>query len=122
MEKEDWKPFRNALDKNDRKKFDDMWEIPRLYSSACSYSVQPVRLYSILMSILLYNFKELTQCISEAEQIEARLFKGKNKEGEDRELLQARQQQQTTPPSKQRQTQNTQLQTRRQTQLKLSEF
>jgi hypothetical protein len=28
MEKEDWKPFRSALDKSDRKKFDDMWDIP----------------------------------------------------------------------------------------------
>jgi hypothetical protein len=24
MEKEDWKPFRNTLDKSDRKKFDEM--------------------------------------------------------------------------------------------------
>jgi hypothetical protein len=27
MEKEDWKPFRNALDKSDRKKFDEMFDI-----------------------------------------------------------------------------------------------
>ena len=40
MEQEDWKPFRNALDKSDRKKFDDMWDIPRLYTSACSYVAQ----------------------------------------------------------------------------------
>ena len=30
MEKEEWKPFRNALDKSDRKKFDEMWEIPKV--------------------------------------------------------------------------------------------
>jgi hypothetical protein len=78
MEKEDWKPFRNALDKSDRKKFDEMFDIPRLYTSACSYAVQPVRLYPILMSILLYDFKELTQCVSEVERLEARL-NGKNK-------------------------------------------
>jgi hypothetical protein len=72
MEKEDWKPFRNALDKSDRKKFDDMFDIPRLYTSACSYSVQPVRLYPILMSILLHHFKELTGCINEVERIEAK--------------------------------------------------
>src|SRR5688572_11432462 len=71
MEKEDWKPFRNALDTSDRKKFDEMWDIPRLYTSACSYAVQPVRLYPILMSILLYHFKELTECINEVERIEA---------------------------------------------------
>jgi hypothetical protein len=73
MEKEDRKPFRNALDKSDRKKFDDMWDIPRLYTSACSDAVKPVRLYPILMSILLHHFKELTECIKEVEQIEARV-------------------------------------------------
>jgi hypothetical protein len=64
MEKEDWKPFRNALDNSDRKKFDDMWDIPRWYISACSNSVQYVRLHPILMSILPSDYKELTQCIS----------------------------------------------------------
>ena len=73
MEKEDWKPFRNALDKSDRKKFDEMFDFPRLYTSACSYAVQPVRLYPILMSILLYNYKELTQCIEEVERIETKV-------------------------------------------------
>jgi len=35
MEKEDWKPFRNALDKSDRNKFDEMmFDIPRFYISA----------------------------------------------------------------------------------------
>ncbi|MDQ3976562.1 MAG: hypothetical protein M3264_08545 [Thermoproteota archaeon] len=73
MEREEWKPFRNALDKKDKKKFDEMWDIPRWYVSACSNSVQYVRLHPILMSILLYDYKELTQCISEVERIEARV-------------------------------------------------
>jgi hypothetical protein len=35
MEKEEWKPFRNALDKSERKNFDEMmFEIPRFYISA----------------------------------------------------------------------------------------
>jgi hypothetical protein len=88
MEKEDWKPFRNALDKSDRKKFDDMFDIPRLYTSACSYAAVPVRLYPILMSILLYHYKELTQCISEVERIEARLnskYKESTKEKEEKD-------------------------------------
>jgi hypothetical protein len=92
IEKEEWKPFRNALDKSDRKKFDEMFDIPRLYTSACSYAVQPVRLYPILMSILLYHFKQLTQCISEAERIEAKLNSSKNKgstkEKEEEQLAQ----------------------------------
>src|ERR671939_1986633 len=73
MEKEEWKPFRNALDKSDRKKFDDMWDIPRWYISACSNSVQYVRLHPILMSILLYDFKQITECVSEVERIESRV-------------------------------------------------
>jgi hypothetical protein len=77
MEKEEWKPFRNALDKSERKKFDEMWDIPRWYISACSNSVQYVRLHPILMSILLYNFKELTKSIEEIERIEARVSNSK---------------------------------------------
>src|SRR5918994_3167606 len=60
MEKEEWKPFRNALSKSDRKKFDEMWDIPKWYISACSNSVQYIRLHPILMSILLYDL--ITVC------------------------------------------------------------
>ena len=73
MEKVDWKPFRNALDKKDRKEFDDMFDIPKFYISACSNSVQYVRLHPIMMSILLYHYKQLTKCISDVEQIESRV-------------------------------------------------
>src|SRR5919199_6089769 len=38
MEKQEWKPFRNALDKSQRRSFDEMWDIPKLYISACSNS------------------------------------------------------------------------------------
>src|ERR671919_689116 len=79
MEQAEWKPFRNALDKSDRKKFDEMWNVPRWYISACSNSVQYVRLHPILMSILLHNYKDLTQCISEVERIEA-IVNSKKKE------------------------------------------
>ena len=109
MEKEDWKPFRNALDKSDRRKFDEMFDIPRLYSSACSYAAIPIRLYPILMSILLNNFQELTRCISEAERIDAKLNSSKNKgltkEKEEEQLAQS-----TAVPQQ------------RQGQLRLSEF
>ena len=49
------------------------WDLPKWYISACSNSVQYVRLHPILMSILLCDYKELTQCISEVEKIEARV-------------------------------------------------
>ncbi len=47
-----------------------MFDIPRFYISACYSSVLYVRLYPILISILLYNNKELTERISEVEKIE----------------------------------------------------
>src|SRR5215210_8746087 len=71
MEKADWEPFRNALDKSERKEFDDMFHIPRLYLSACSNSVQLVPLHPIIISILFHHYRELLQCISEVEQFEA---------------------------------------------------
>jgi hypothetical protein len=61
------------LDKSDRKKFDEMWDLPKWYISACSNSVQYVRLHPILMSILLYDYKQLTECISEVERIETKV-------------------------------------------------
>jgi hypothetical protein len=70
-EKQEWKPFRNALDKSERKEFDEMWDIPRLYVSACSNSVQLVPLHPIIVSILFHHYKELKECISEVEQMEA---------------------------------------------------
>jgi hypothetical protein len=73
MEQAEWKPFRNALDKSDRKKFDEMFDIPRFYISACSYSVQYVRLHPILMSIVFHHYKQLTECISEVGEIEAEM-------------------------------------------------
>jgi hypothetical protein len=79
-EKQEWKPFRNALDKSERKSFDEMWDIPRLYVSACSNSVQLVPLQPIIISILFHHYKELKECISEVEQMEARANSSKKKE------------------------------------------
>jgi hypothetical protein len=60
------KPYSNAL----REKLDDkMFDIPRLYIRLLLYAVQPVGLYPILMSILLHDYKQLTECISEVERI-----------------------------------------------------
>ena len=70
-EKAEWKTFRNGLDKSQRKEFDQMWDIPRLYVSACSNSVQLVPLHPIIISILFHHYKELLECIKEIEEIEA---------------------------------------------------
>jgi hypothetical protein len=68
-EKADWKPFRNALDKSERKEFDDMFDIAQLYISACSNSVLLVPLHPIIMSVLFHHYKELIQLRSEVEQV-----------------------------------------------------
>jgi hypothetical protein len=60
--------------------FDDMWDIPRLYASACSNSVQLVPLHPIIISILLHHCKELKECISEVELIETKVSSSKKKE------------------------------------------
>ena len=85
-EEAEWnKPFRNALDRSDRKKFDDemLFDIPRLYISqlALLYAIQPVRLYPILlMSILLYCYKQLIKCAKQVEQIMVAIGIGKEEE------------------------------------------
>lgn len=63
-----WKPFRKALDKSERKSF-EMWDIPKLYVSACPNSVQLVPLHPIIISILFHHYKELKDCLSEVERI-----------------------------------------------------
>jgi hypothetical protein len=59
MEKKEWKLFRDALGKKEKKEFDEMWDIAKLYISACSNSVQLVPLQPIIVSILFHHYKEL---------------------------------------------------------------
>ena len=69
-EKSEWKPFRDALDKKEKREFDDMWDIAGLYLSACSNSVQLVPLHPIVISILFHYYKELLECKREVEELE----------------------------------------------------
>ena len=68
-QKQEWKVFHNALDKSERKAFDEMWDVPRLYITACSNSVSLVPLHPIAMSILFYHYKELMECSKRLEDI-----------------------------------------------------
>ncbi|MDQ3837589.1 MAG: hypothetical protein M3270_11765 [Thermoproteota archaeon] len=80
-EKQEWKPFRNALDKSEKKVFDEMWDIPKLYIMACSGSVSLVPFHPIAISILFHHYKELKERISEVEKIEGgQVNHSKNKE------------------------------------------
>ena len=58
-EEREWKVFRNALDKSDRRIFDEMFSISHLYNSACSYAANPIRIRPILMSIIFHHYKKL---------------------------------------------------------------
>jgi hypothetical protein len=68
-EESEWKAFRNSLDKFDKKLFDDMFAIPRLYISACSCAVKPVRVQPVFMSIIFHHLLQLLE-ISEKLGVE----------------------------------------------------
>jgi hypothetical protein len=73
-------------EEKERKMFDDMWDIPRLYASACSNSCQLVPLHPILMSILFHHYKELKECILEVKQLEGKV-KGSSSSKNKEELM-----------------------------------
>jgi hypothetical protein len=58
-EKIEWKEFRNYLGRSDRKLFDRMFSIERLYNSACSYAASPIRIQPIFLSIIFDHYKTL---------------------------------------------------------------
>ncbi len=58
-ERKEWKGFRQALNKSDKKAFDHMFDIAHLYNSASSYSARPIRIHPIFMSIIFHHYKEL---------------------------------------------------------------
>lgn len=60
-EKRKWKSFREALDKSERKAYDEMMNISRFYNVAGVGSCKPVLLHPILMSIIFEHYKQLNQ-------------------------------------------------------------
>ena len=58
-EQKEWKEFRKALDKKDRKVFDGMFSICHLYTPACSFAAKPIRIQPIFMSIIFHHHKQL---------------------------------------------------------------
>ena len=59
IEKAKWKPFREMLNRNDKKLFDEMLSYPKLYNSAGSNAGKPVLLEPIIMSIVFEHYKQL---------------------------------------------------------------
>jgi hypothetical protein len=67
-EEREWKIFRNAIDKSDRKIFDEMFSNSHLYNSVCSFAVNPIRIRPIFMSIILHHYKQLRKLSKEMNQ------------------------------------------------------
>jgi hypothetical protein len=65
-----WRPFRKLLDKHDRREFDEMLSISRLYNAAGSMACRPVLIQVILMSILFEHYKKLTKIRPETERLQ----------------------------------------------------
>jgi hypothetical protein len=62
LEEKEWKSFRKYFkNKNDKKAFDNMFSIARLYNSACSYAAIPIRIHPIMMSIVFHHYKTLKE-------------------------------------------------------------
>ncbi|MGZ5548105.1 MAG: hypothetical protein ACXWFZ_09155 [Nitrososphaeraceae archaeon] len=60
LEEEKWKLFRKYLkNKKDKKLFNEMFSVARLYNSACSNAVNPIRIFPILMSIIFHHYKKI---------------------------------------------------------------
>jgi hypothetical protein len=56
-----WRTFRKLLDKQDRKVFDEMLDISRLYNVEGTMVCRPVLIHVILMSIIFEHYKQLTK-------------------------------------------------------------
>jgi hypothetical protein len=61
MEVGEWKAFRRALPKGERRLFDEMLETARLYTSASSSAVRTSRLEGMTMALLFHHFRELRE-------------------------------------------------------------
>jgi hypothetical protein len=53
------------LDKQDRKKFDEMLTIPHLYTVAATMAARPLLSHVILMSIIFEHYEQLSNMVSQ---------------------------------------------------------
>ncbi|HEY7109271.1 MAG TPA: hypothetical protein VH415_07590 [Nitrososphaeraceae archaeon] len=60
MERATWKDFRSKLPTmKDKKEFDQMFSLVRLYNSNCMMQASPVVFHSVMISILFHHYKLL---------------------------------------------------------------
>jgi hypothetical protein len=63
IERKRWRPFRSMLNKKDRKLFDDMLNLPRLYNSAGVMAGRPIVFHSVIIAILFHHYKQLHEIV-----------------------------------------------------------
>jgi hypothetical protein len=59
----EWKGFRKALPRRDRKVFDEMLNASRLYTSASSAAVRTSRFEGMAMAIIFHHYGLLIRCV-----------------------------------------------------------
>jgi hypothetical protein len=67
QEVEEWRAFRKALPKRERKDFDEMLDTARLYISASSFAVRTSRFEGMGMALLFHHYKQLQQLSEKME-------------------------------------------------------
>jgi len=55
------------LNRKDRKLFDNMLNLPRLYNTAGMMASRPVVFHSVIISILFYHYKQLQEMVKRAK-------------------------------------------------------
>ncbi len=71
LEEKEWKLFRKYLkNKNEKKLFTHMFLTANLYNSACSNTVNPIRIHPIMISIILHHYKMLKEQTSSFDGFE----------------------------------------------------
>ena len=64
-----WGKFKRALRKEDQQLFDEMWRAPKLHLAAGAYLANETPLDTILMSMLLEQYKKIKQLETELSSL-----------------------------------------------------
>jgi hypothetical protein len=68
IERLNWGKFKETLsDKGDKKSFNRLFTIPKLYSHSLSNLSRPLIMEPIIMSVLFHNFKEVSKIVDEVK-------------------------------------------------------
>jgi hypothetical protein len=76
----EWKVFRRALPKRERKVFDEMLSTSRLYTSASSAAVRTSRFEGMAMAILFHHYRLLAECAEAIPKTGGRKADGKRRD------------------------------------------